>query len=102
MFYNSFQGLLLSVLFCFLNVEVHSEVIRCCRKRKNRLQYKSTMLTSIRHGGQASRSSADVARTNSQSQSAGIGSEQTPRKLSSGRNVTSTKYTGYTNEDMTI
>ncbi|KAL3831872.1 hypothetical protein ACJMK2_023569 [Sinanodonta woodiana] len=102
MFYNSFQGLLLSLLFCFLNEEVYSEVLRCCRKRKNRLQYKSTMLTSIRHGGQASRSSADVARTNSQSHSTGIGSEHTPRLFFNDRNAASTKDIHFSNEDVTI
>ncbi|KAL4222851.1 Parathyroid hormone/parathyroid hormone-related peptide receptor [Mactra antiquata] len=34
MFYNSFQGILLAVLFCFLNEEVHNELRRCWYKHR--------------------------------------------------------------------
>ncbi|KAH3691504.1 hypothetical protein DPMN_193034 [Dreissena polymorpha] len=57
MFYNSFQGLLLALLFCFLNEEVHTEVRRFWFRRRFLGSRTSTMvLSSLRkHSERTSR-----------------------------------------------
>lgn len=56
MFYNSFQGLLLAIIFCFLNEEVHVEIRKCWYKyalsrTDSHLYTRTAMLSTWRHTG---------------------------------------------------
>ncbi|XP_069111226.1 secretin receptor-like isoform X2 [Argopecten irradians] len=60
MFYNSFQGFILAILFCFLNEEVHLELQRFWHRyalgRHDSYVYTRTaFMSSWRHGSQVSR-----------------------------------------------
>ncbi|KAL4222626.1 hypothetical protein ACF0H5_018667 [Mactra antiquata] len=57
MFYNSFQGFLLALLFCFLNEEVHKEIKHCWHRRIfNKHTSRSILMSSWR---KTSRTSGD-------------------------------------------
>ncbi|GFR83500.1 parathyroid hormone/parathyroid hormone-related peptide receptor [Elysia marginata] len=53
--YNSFQGFILALLFCFLNEDVHSELRRSWHQHRSR-RYNSKMLKQswIKHGSRSS------------------------------------------------
>ncbi|XP_071154800.1 secretin receptor-like [Mytilus edulis] len=71
MFYNSFQGLLLAIVFCFLNEEIHVEIRKCWYKyalsRTDSTMYTRTaMLSTWRHtGSQSSRGHSNIDNTQS-------------------------------------
>lgn len=66
MFYNSFQGLLLAIVFCFLNEEVHVEIRKCWYKyalsrTDSHMYTRTAMLSTWRHtGSQNSRGHSNI------------------------------------------